>query len=410
LDASFAGAHLMATICSSITPEAPFLSSMLAYVDCQAQNIGENGYQALASPVSSLSPLLTLALTIFVALLGYRLLFGDAPRPREAVIAMVKVGIVLMLATSWPSFKTLVYDVTMRGPAELAQAISGPAGLPDTGDGLNDRLQSVDDSIAELMVRGTGQPFGAGVTYNQAPSAAQLIPFYPTRNGEMLAQARSIYLTSTIGAFASVRLLAGLLLALAPIFVLFLLFSTTRGLFEGWLRGLAGTVLGASAISIILAVEISLMEPWLAGVLSSRRADVTTPAIPVELFVATLVFALVLVAALFATIRLASGLRFPDAPGPVQWLENRIRSGEQRLSRSASQEVGSRDISRAKKIADAIAAAQRGETGGRRASTGTTGRAAVAPGTYEISGSRGRAGGRLQTRRSSKSALRRDYG
>ena len=38
--------------------------------------------------------------------------------------------------------------------------------------------------------------------------------------------------------------LAGLLLALGPLFAIFLLFEGTRGLFEGWVRGLAGAALG----------------------------------------------------------------------------------------------------------------------------------------------------------------------
>ena len=52
-----------------ITPQSGsgFLAGMLNYVDCQAQTIGETGYQALASPTSSVSLALTALLTVFIA-------------------------------------------------------------------------------------------------------------------------------------------------------------------------------------------------------------------------------------------------------------------------------------------------------------------------------------------------------
>ena len=83
---------------------------------------------------------LTGLLTLFVALLGYRMLFGQTPAVRDGVLALVKIGIVLALATSWTAYRTLIYDVALRGPAELAADIGRPAALPGAGGGLVDRL------------------------------------------------------------------------------------------------------------------------------------------------------------------------------------------------------------------------------------------------------------------------------
>ncbi|MFK7841716.1 MAG: type IV secretion system protein [Sphingorhabdus sp.] len=403
----------MAGTCPSISPDEPFLSGMLDYIDCQALTIGENGYRALASPTSSMSPLLTLAITIFVALLGYRFLMGNPPRAREAIMTAVKVGVVLMLATSWPSFRTLAYDVTMRGPAQLAQVIGEPAGLPGASGGLNNRLQGVDQSIAELMVRGTGQQSEAGSAFGQSAPSAQWIPFNPTRNGTMLAHARSIYLASTIGAFASVRLLAGFLLALGPIFALFLLFNGTRGLFEGWLRGLVGAALGATVISIILAVEIALMEPWLSGVLSARRAEISTPSVPVELFVATLVFAFVLVAALFAVFRIVSSFRLPEIQRHMEWIEKGFHTSGERKAAPQNREIELYEPTRAKKVAEAITASQRRENAGYHSAATGPGRAVLVADRLENSGRSSRArSSRRQVRRpqlrTSSHAQRRD--
>src|SRR5699024_9265543 len=70
-----------------------------------------------------------------------------------------------------------------------------------------------------------------------------------------LGGARVMYLVTALGGFAAVRLVAGLLLALGPFFIAFLLFDGTRGLFEGWVRGLAAAALGAVAVTVILGVE-----------------------------------------------------------------------------------------------------------------------------------------------------------
>ncbi|MGC4441997.1 type IV secretion system protein, partial [Streptococcus suis] len=69
------------------------------------------------------------------AFYGYRLLFGDTPNVREGVLALVKIGIVLALATSWGAYRTLAYDVTMHGPAELAASAGAPAGIPGATGG-----------------------------------------------------------------------------------------------------------------------------------------------------------------------------------------------------------------------------------------------------------------------------------
>jgi len=65
--------------CQPLTYESGFVSGVLNFTDCQAQNIGAGGYQALAAPGSTLSIVLTGLLTIFVALYGYRMLFGQTP-------------------------------------------------------------------------------------------------------------------------------------------------------------------------------------------------------------------------------------------------------------------------------------------------------------------------------------------
>jgi type IV secretion system protein VirB6 len=376
----------MAAACPAFVPEGNFLGSLLATIDCHAHSIGEGGYQALAAPGSTAALHLTFMLTLFVALFGFRMLFGQMPDAREGVVAMAKIGIVIALATSWPTFRALAYDVTMRGPAELASTIGIPAGLPGSDGGLAARLQAVDDELAELNWRGAGKPpeaedASAGPTAGltpeqQAQEQARLTDLQnrprwnPAADAKLLGQARTLYLTGAIAAFASVRIVAGLLLALGPLFVLFLLFDSTRGLFEGWIRGVAGAALGALATTIVLGVQLALLEPWLAFILTQRRFNVATPGVPVEMLVTNLVFVLVILAALAASARVAKGFRIPDslrlAPGRwVEALQPRLAGASAPVLGLPGATVRSERVDerpRAYALADAVVAAQRRET------------------------------------------------
>jgi type IV secretion system protein VirB6 len=365
--------------CPAFSPDGEFLRRMMNIVDCQAQAIGAGGYQALATPGSSVSLILAGLLTIFVALIGYRALFGEAPTARDGVVAVAKIGVVLALATSWPAFRTLVYDVTFGAPAELAAGIGRPAGLPGSDGGLAARLQGVDNLLFELNVIGTGRPPNADIVVgpNQTMTPAQQQQelqrleqlqqrprWDPAADAKAVAQARTLYLSGAIAAYGSVRLVAGLLLALGPLFALFLLFDSTRGLFEGWVRGLAGTALGALATSIVLGVQLALLEPWMANVVSARRAFLPTPSVPIELLVMNLVFVLILLAALIATARVAYSFRIPL---PLRALPQRLAevirtTGFQpAYAGRAAEAAVPEERSRAFAIADAVAATQRRE-------------------------------------------------
>ncbi|MES2096478.1 MAG: type IV secretion system protein [Pseudomonadota bacterium] len=383
----------MQVACPAIN-DTQFLSSVLGHIDCQAQTLGAAGFASLTMPGSAGALLLTGAFTIFVGLIGYRLVLGETPTMRDWVIAAIKVGAVLAFATSWPAFRTLAYDVALKGPAEVAGSIGGAAQLPGAGGGLVMRLQLVDYQLTELNLIGTGKPPNSDVV---AGPTAPLTPqqqleeqrrlqnlaarprWDPARDATLLGSARTLYLSGTIAAFASVRLIAGLLLALGPLFGIFLLFDATRGLFEGWVRGLTGAALGALATAIILGVELALLEPWLAAVIELRHQEVATPAVPIELLVISLVFGLTLLAALGAVAKVAAGFHFP----PV-WRQAPQRIAEALGARvpalagaPSGQAAATDDRARALVIADAVAATQRRESIGRQPVPTSLGRASA---------------------------------
>lgn len=298
----------MAT-CPTLSSGDAFLSTLLRHIDCQAQVIGSAGYQSLADPGSFVSLALTGLLTLFVALFGLRLMMGETPSVRDGLTAVVKIGVVLTLAGSWPAYKTVVYDLIVDGPEQITAAVAGPAGLSRTsGDSaLITRLQAADSAIIRLTNLGTGREPSATLP---SPSGEQ--QRFPIADDPAFGWARIVFLSGVIAAFAVVRLTAGVLLALAPLFAGLLLFDLARGLLIGWARALVFTLLASVATALVLGVELAVLEPWLAQVVRMRQAATLAPSAPVELLVLSLGFAIALAGALAILLRLSFMTHLPD--------------------------------------------------------------------------------------------------
>lgn len=375
------------SVCSGIAYGGGFVASALNAADCQARAIASLGYQALATPGSTASLLLTGLLTLFVAIWGYRLMLGEAPGVRDGVVALAKIGIVLALATSWATYRTLAHDVVLTGPAELVAEVGGAAGLPGSRGDLATRLQYVDRGLAQLGEMGVGKRESDRqvmrvrningrnemVVDNQQDPVAESEPV-------ALAIARGLFLIGAVGGLVVLRLSAAILLALGPIFVVFLLFDTTRGWFAGWLRGLAATMIGMVGVGIVLGVELALLEPWVAGLLARRAGEQTIAGAPVELMAAAAIFALASLGAIAMAVRVTGGFRFPEA-----WraMPERVSSEFERIVRGregvlAATGEAAADRSRAAAVADAIVATQRREMAAGAAIAGG-GRVVLAP-------------------------------
>jgi type IV secretion system protein VirB6 len=287
--------------CTPIITGDRFLTRALMHIDCQAQTVGTFGYQSLSEPGSLAAAFITGLLTLFIAVIGVRLLFGPPPGVRDVVFAALKVGVVITLAFSWPAFRTVIHDVVLDAPASVASRIVGPA-ESGGGTGLLAQLQAADDAILELTRSGTGRNTGA-LLDGQAPGGT----FGSTalRDEEGYAWSRLMWLAGVIGSYGLLRLLAGLLLALAPLAAGLFLFEQTRGLFSGWIRGLVLALIGTIGATLVLVVELAAIGPWLADALRVRQRGYATPAAPTELFAMTLAFGAIQVGMLAVLCRVA---------------------------------------------------------------------------------------------------------
>lgn len=343
--------------CPAVTQGGAFLSSVLQHLDCQGRTIGANGYQALADPASLASMALTALLTIFIALFGLRMILGQTPGVRDGVMAVVRIGVVLMIASSWPAFRTVIHDVVVDGPTEVGGMIAGSSGLPGNGD-LAVRLQIADQSIVRLTTLGSGRNDLTSSAARTSEGVAETLERAPLAEDLTFGSARVVFLSSVIGAFGLVRLGAGVLLALAPLMAGALLFEIGHGLFAGWLRALVFTLVASIAVSLVFGVELALLEPWLASALQTRAARIITPDAPVELLVIVLGSA----ASLAGVVALTAWLAFSRWASTVV-LKNieaaTARQGQPRPDVAATTSRGTMEGGRLTATVRAAAAVQR---------------------------------------------------
>jgi len=346
----------MSGACTASAGGAGYIGSFSGFLDCRAEMLDTSAFGALSAPGSTLSLLLAGFLTIFVALIGYSLLAGRNFSMRGGTMAMVKIGLVLTLATNWSAYKVLIYDVAVDGPAQIAAEIGRAGGMPGSDGTLVQRLDAADGALQQLAILGPGQ-----LDFSQAQSVSP--PPMAGFDAFALGGSRILFLTSALVGIVSVRLVAALMLALGPYFVVLLLFESTRSFSEGWMRVLAGAAMAAVGVSLCLGFELALLEPWLSNVLARRVSGEALPTAPTELFVTISFFACTIAAAIFASTRLASAFRFarakPEATAPhrdVPALHPRGREGAR----------ASEPPSRAALTASVIASMQRRETTARQ--------------------------------------------
>ena len=357
--------------CPTVTAGGTFLSTLLQHIDCQGQSIGNAGYQAMADPGSPLSIVLTALLTIFIALFGLRMILGAVPSLRDGVLAVIKIGVVLTLATSWPAYRTVVYDVIVRGPAQLTAGLAGPSALPGANGDLVARLQVTDNAISRLTTLGSGRNDLSSVQAVGADGRVLPAERAPVADDLAFGSARVVFLSSVAAAFSLVRLGAGVLLALAPLFAGLLLFDIGRGLFVGWARALVFTLLFSVVATILVAVELAILEPWLSQALRLRNARIITSEAPVELLVICLAFALVLAGSMALLLRLSFMLDVRIPAAVFERARDLFQASEARTPpTSRAPSPGSSE--RATRVASAVSAAQRREAGARAGASAAT--------------------------------------
>ncbi len=260
--------------CAPINPAAGSAETMVNSVDCYIQSTVQAGYANLLGQGSMFNIALTIALTIYVAIIGYRLIFGRSTLSvGEMMPRMVLIGAVLALTSNWATYQVLVYDVLTDGPQEIARAINpndGDArGVTEWIDVLSGKMVDLADAWTEHDARPDQMlpEDGTAVAPEALPAMANNITAFvapkDSLGSNMLLFSALFLVLASAGVLVVAKIILGLLLLLGPIFVVLGLFASTRGLALGWARAAVLMALVPVMAIMTSAGAVAVLEPVL---------------------------------------------------------------------------------------------------------------------------------------------------
>ena len=300
----------MAGACPAPGPNDPIVRQLMTGVDCNVNTLAHDGYSALFGSGGGFGGVLTICLTIYVALLGYQLMLGRTQlRISDFTFRAVSLGAVLALATQWDTYQAVVYRLLFDGPRQLATLVLSGIQPPQSlfrGD-VFDGLQRAFDDLT-----GFANGYAAHSPTNTNPLLGG------TGLGALLLTAAgSTLLLSTLGVILACKIVLALLLALGPLFILLFLFDATRGLFEGWLRASLAFAFVPLLAILLLGVILIILEPSLAQIEQQSAQGIFILAPTYGVVILITVFMGVMTGALIAVGMIAKGFHLPSRPGPT---------------------------------------------------------------------------------------------
>ncbi len=224
------------------------VAAALRGVDCVAGEASAAAFGRLFAPGGSLGTVLTIVLTIYVAIFAIALLTGRTNiGVRSLTPRFMTLGLVLTFATSWVAYQSVVWNLAIGTPDYLAGILTGTRG--SATDVFAQKIDVVFLAIQEAS--GGNEEFSA---------------FSPEG---MMWLGAMLFMLGTVGLLVTTKIALGVLVALGPLFVVMALFNGTRGLFTGWVKGLVMCALAPLFAVLGGSVMLELAVPILGALTAS---------------------------------------------------------------------------------------------------------------------------------------------
>lgn len=268
------------------------VAASLRAVDCVSAEATTSAFSRLFGVHGALLPALTILLTLYVGAFAVLLLTG---RSRVSIGTltprMITLGLVLTFTTSSVAYQTVVWNLTVGAPDQIAGVLLGAHGSATQMFG--ERIDILFNAIAEAA-SSTSQP--------GAPRSGQGA-FTP---GNLMWISALMLLLGTVGVLLTARIVLAVLLAIGPVFITLVLFPGTRGLFAGWLRGV---LLTAFTPLIAVLAGASVVELAVPVVAALRGAEGIDGRAAIALFVIAAVYCAVMTLAIKVASTMVAGWR-----------------------------------------------------------------------------------------------------
>ncbi|MFZ5705289.1 MAG: type IV secretion system protein [Pseudomonadota bacterium] len=240
------------TGCPSLSMEgAGGIAAALRAVDCASGKATAMAFGRLFGVDGQLGLALTALLTLFIGWMAVGLLTG---RSRLSLSTLspraMTLGLVLTFATSWVAYQSVVWNLAVGAPDEVASLLTGVRGSATLQ--FAERLDKLFAVIAEAATSAQADGATAAGKSIATPS-------------DILWLGALLLLIGTVGVLLIARITLAALLALGPVFIVLSLFEGTRGLFQGWLRCLAMFALVPLFAVLIGGGALAMIAPVVAG-------------------------------------------------------------------------------------------------------------------------------------------------
>ncbi len=238
------------------------VSPALRAVDCVAGEMTAAAFNRLFGAEGAMAPVLTILLTLYIAFFAISLLTG---RSRIGISAltprMMTLGLVLTFATSWIAYQGVMWNLAVGAPDWIATVLTGSQGsatqiFANRIDIVFGAIGQVSETAGAAGAQSGEGGGGAGGTFTAA---------------DIMWIGGLLLMLGTVGVLLTARIALAILMALGPIFVVLALFSGTRGLTAGWLRGVALTALTPLFVVLAGGITLELMVPVLAALSQSAE-------------------------------------------------------------------------------------------------------------------------------------------
>src|SRR5215208_5410634 len=262
------------------------IAEALSKVDCLTAEATQVSFNRLFGPGGSLTPALTILLTLYVAFFAVNLLTGrSALRVSLMTPRMMTMGLVLTFVTSWIAYQSVVWNLAVGAPDQVAGVLLGSSG--SATHLFADRLDALFTAVTNA----------ANSLSGEAEASAKL-----ASPSNMLWISALMLLLGTVGVLVVCRIALAALLMLGPVFIVLALFQGTRGLFEGWLKSVVALALVPLLTVVMGSGAVITIMPMVQGLATSGGE------VSLRTSVGIMVASMVYFALMFLVVELARSL------------------------------------------------------------------------------------------------------
>lgn len=226
---------------------ANLVNDVMQTIDNTSANMVNNIYGGFAA---ELLPFVRNLLTISLILFGMGMMMGWVEYPvRQFLKRVFNISIALLLAFNWPIFDLYIYQVFTNGPDYI-----GGLALNSVGAGPATDISTQVGDLLETGIIASGAAFSAD---------GWVLPYIL---GAIIFIFVLLICGFTLALLALSKIAMTVVLAVGPLFFIFLMFEPTRQMFSSWMQQVFNFAFIAILTYIVIAFFLQLLDNSIAAI------------------------------------------------------------------------------------------------------------------------------------------------